>query len=79
MGTQGIHQNIPASDAELTPSFGIDYISPPLVMEKLIPVNSRPPTMSLLREVEHTPAMIIKLRLILIMHPDHLGQNKTFH
>ena len=82
MGTLGIHQDIPASDAELTPRFGIDYISPPLVMEKIIPVNSRvittPPTMSLLLEVECTPAIIIKPRLMLIMHPDHLSRNKTF-
>ena len=68
MGTWGIHQNIPASDAELTPGFGIDYISPPLVMEKLIPVNSReitrPPTMSLLLEVERMPAIIDRWSMI---------------
>ena len=41
MGTLGVHQNIPASDTKLTYSLGIYSIGPPLVKDKLIPVNSR--------------------------------------
>ena len=41
MGTLGVHQNIPASDTKLTTILSIDFINPPLVMDKLIPVNSR--------------------------------------
>ena len=39
--TLGVHQNTTASDTKLTPSLGIYYISHPLVMDKLIAVNSR--------------------------------------
>ena len=65
MGTLGVHQNIPASDTKLTHSLCI-YIGPPLVMDKLIPVNSRaitsPPEMGPLLDVECNPAVIIKPR-----------------
>ena len=64
MGTLGVHQIIPASDTKLTPRLGINFISTPVVMNKLIPVHSRvitsPPKMSLLIEVEYTPAVTIK-------------------
>ena len=70
MGTLGVHQNIPASDTKLTQSLGIYSIGPPLVMDKLIPVNSRaitsPPEMSLLLEVEYTPSVIINQGLSLL-------------
>ena len=83
MGTVGVHQNIPASDTKLTPSLGINFISPHLVMDKHIPVNlksiTRLPTMSLLLEVERIPAVIIKPRLILVTHTDHLSRNKSFN
>ena len=76
MGTLGVHQNISASDIKVTPSLGRDYIGPPLVMDKLIPVKSRgitsPPTMSSRLEVKRTPAVITKLRFILVTHTDHL-------
>ena len=66
MGTLGVHQFIPASDTKLKAGPGINFIRPPLVMDKLIPVNSRavtiPPKMSLLHEVERT----------LVTHKDHL-------
>ena len=56
MGTLGVHQNIPASNTKLTHSLGIYSIGPPLVIDKLIPVNARAitslPEMSLLLEVE---------------------------
>lgn len=62
------------------PGLGIYYISPPLVIDKLIPVNSRvimrPPKMSLMIEVECTSAVIINQGLSL-SHTDHISQNKT--
>ena len=83
MGILGVHQNIPSSDAKLTPSLGIYYISPPLVMDKLITVKSRaiknPPKMSLLLEVIRTAAIIIKPRRILVTHTDHFSLNETFN
>ena len=83
MGTLVIHQNIPASDTKLTHSLGIYSIGPPLVMDKLVPVNSRaitsPPEMGPQLDVEYKPAVIIKPRFFLVMHPDHLSQNKTFN
>ena len=46
-------------------------------MDKLLPVNPRvitgPPKMSLLLEAKSMPALIIKPRLILVMHMDDLG------
>ena len=81
MGTLGIHQNIPAT--KLMHSLGIYSIGPPLVMDKLIPVISKgitsPPEMGPMLEVECKPAVIIKSRFLLVMHTDHLGQNKTFN
>ena len=79
MATLGIHQNIHVCDTKQMSSLGIDYISSPLVMDKLIPINSRlimsPPKLSLLLEVVHTPAVIIKIRLILVTHIVHLRTN----
>ena len=64
MGTLGVHQKIPASDTKLTHCLGIYSIGPPLVIYKLIPVNSRaitsPPEMGPLLDVECKPAAIIK-------------------
>ena len=82
MGTLGVHQNIPASDTKLTHSLGIYSIGPPLVMEKLIKVNSRAitsrPEMSVLLEVECTPADIIKRRFIIVTHT-LVGDKCTFN
>ena len=67
MGTLGVHHNIPVSDTELTLSLGIDFISTPMAIDKLdlIPVNSRaitnPLNMSLKRDIECTPAVIIEI------------------
>ena len=84
METRGVDQNISASDTKLTTSLSIDYINPLLVMDKLILGNSRtntsPPKISLLLEVECTPAAeIIKPRLILAMNKSYLCWNKTFY
>ena len=82
MGTLNIHQNIPASDTKLTHSLSIYSIGTSLVMDKLIPVNSRaitsPLEMGRLLDVECKPAVIIKPRFILVMHTDHLSRKKTF-
>ena len=40
MGTLGVYQNILAFDTKLMHSLGIYSIGPPLVMDKLIPINS---------------------------------------
>ena len=83
MGTLGVHQNIPASDTKLTHSLGIHSIGNPLVMDKLIPVILRaitsPPEMGSLLDVECKPAVIIKPRLILVTHTDHLSRNKALN
>ena len=74
MGTMGVHQNILASDTKLIHSFGIYSIGPPLVMDKLITVNSRavtsPPEIGPLRDVECKPEVIIKQRFIFAMHTE---------
>ena len=79
IGTLGVQQNIPASDARLMPSLFMD-ICHPLVMDKLILVNLRaitsPPKMSPLLEVECTPAVIIYPRLVLVMLTDDLVGTK---
>ena len=83
MGTLGVHQNIPASDTKLKHSLGIYSIGPPLLMDELSPVNSReitsPPEMGPLLDIECKPAVIIKPRLILVTHKDHLSPNKMFN
>ena len=84
MGTLGIHQNIPASDTKLMPSLCINFITHPLVMDILIPVNFRvitsPPKLNLLLEVDMVTASVtIKPRLIFVMHADNLRWNKTFN
>ena len=83
MGTLGVHQNIPASDTKLTHSLGMYSIGPPLIMDKLIPVISRPitspPEMAPLLDVECNPVVTIKPRFILVTHTDDLSRNKTFN
>ena len=83
MGTLGVHQNIPSFDTKLTHSIGIYIIGPPLVMDKLISVNSRaipsPSEMGPLLDVECKPAVIIEPRFILVTHTDHLSRNKMFN
>ena len=69
MLTLGVDQNIHTTNTKLMPSLGIYFISPSLVMDKLIPVNSReitsPPKMSLLLEVERTPAILINMLIVM--------------
>ena len=83
MGTLGIHQNITDFHIKLMHSLGICSIGPSLVMDKLIPANSRaitsPPEMGPLLDVECKPAVIIKPRFILVKNTDHLSRNKTFN
>ena len=83
METLSIHQNIPSSDSKLMHSLGIYSIGLPMVMDKLIPVNSTvitsPLEMSLLLEVKCTPVVIIKQWFILVTQPDHLSRYKTFN
>ena len=82
METLGIYQNIPVSDTKLMVSLCIDFISPHLVVDKLIPVNSRaitsPPKISNLLEVKCMPAVIIEPKLILVLHMNDLNWYKTF-
>ena len=60
----GIHHNSPLYDTKLAARLGIDFISPPLVADTLIPFDLRvitsPPKMSPWHEVECMPADIIK-------------------
>ena len=67
-----IHKNIPVSDTKLTLGFRVGFISSHLAADRLLPVNLRvitgPPKISILFEAESTPALIIKPRIILVMH-----------
>ena len=70
-------KNITVSVAKLTLSLQVGFISSHLTADKLFPVNPRaitgPPKMSLLLEAKSMPALIIKLRFILVSHTDDLG------
>ena len=61
----------------------VGFISPHLTADKLFPVNAgamtSPLKLSLLHQVKSTPALIVKPRLILVMHTDDLGQYITFN
>ena len=76
-----IHMNSPVSITELILGLWVGFISSHLTVNKLYPVNPRaitgPLKMSLLLEAKSIPALIIKLRLILVMHTDDLGWNTT--
>ena len=83
MRRPGIHKNILVSGTKATPGLRVGFISAHLTVDKLFPVNPRaitgPPKMSLLLEGKSMPALIIKLRLILVAHTNDLGWNKTFN
>ena len=72
-----INKNSPDPISKLTLGFRIGFISSHLTANKLFPVNPRaitdPPKMSLLLEAKTMPALIIKLRYILVTHTDDLG------
>ena len=72
-----MHKNIPVSVTKLMPGIRVDFIGSHLTVDRLFPVNQRvimgPPKMSLLLEAKCMPALIIKQRLILVMHTDDLG------
>ena len=71
------HKNIPVTITELTLGLRVGSISSHLIVDKLFPVNQRaitgPPKMSLLLEAKSMPALIIKIRFILVMHMDDSG------
>ena len=77
----GVHKNIPVSNTKLTLGLRVGFVSSHLTEDKLFLVNARaitgPPKMSLLLEVKSTPALIVKPRLILVMHTDDLGRYIT--
>ena len=72
-----VHENIDVSATKLMLSLRVCFISSDLTANKLFPINPRavtgPPKMSLLLEVESTPALIIEPRLILVTYTDDLG------
>ena len=72
-----IHKIIPVSVTKLTLNLRVGFISSHLTGDKLFPVNPRaitgPPNMSLLLKAKSITALIIKPRLILVMHTDDLG------
>ena len=76
-----VHENIDVSDTKLMLGLRVCFISSDLTANKLFPINSRaitgPPKMSLLLEVESTPAYIIEPRLILVTYMDDLGRYIT--
>ena len=67
MRVLGIHKNIPVSDTNLTLGLQVGFISP---------VNPRaitdPSKLGLQLEDRNTPALIINLWLIFVMHDDDL-------
>ena len=76
-----VHKNMPVSVTKLTLSLRVGFISSYLTADKLFPVNPRaitgPPKMSLLLEAKSMPALIIKPRLIPVLHTDDLGSYMT--
>ena len=76
MRGMNIYQNLPVSVNKLMLGLQVDFISSRLAADKLFPVNPRaitgPPKISLLLEAKSMPALIIKPRLILVMHLDAL-------
>ena len=72
-----IRKNIPVSVTKLTLGLRVGFILSHLTANKLFPANPRvitgPPKMSLLLEAKSMPALIIKPRIILVMHTDDLA------
>ena len=66
----GVNKNIPVPDTKLTLILRVGFISSHMRADKLLPVNQRanvgPPKISLLHEVNSTPSLIMKPRLILV-------------
>ena len=71
-----IHKNIPVSDSKVTLGLRVGSIFSQLTADKHFPVNPRvitgPPKMRFLLDAQSTPALITKLRLILVVHTDDL-------
>ena len=72
-----VHTNIPVSITKLTLGLQVGFIGSHMIADKLFPINPRaitgPLKMSLLFEAKSMPALIIKLRFILVTHTDDLG------
>ena len=72
-----IHKNVPDSVTKLMFGHRVGFISSHLTMDKPFPVNPiaimGQLKMSLLLEAKSIPALIIKPRLILVMHTNDLG------
>ena len=77
MRGMNIHKNIPVFVTKLTIGLRVGFNSSHLTADKLFPVNPRaitgPPKMGLLLEAKRMPALIIKLRLIIVTHMDAIG------
>ena len=77
MSAMKIHMNIPVSVTKLMLGHRVGFISSHLKTDKLFPVNPRamtgPPKMSDMLEAKSMRALIIKPRLILVMHTNDLG------
>ena len=77
----GVHKNILVSDTKRSLGLRVSFIGSHLTADKLFPVNPRAITdsskMNLLLEVKSTPALIVKPRLILVVHTDDLGRYIT--
>ena len=76
-----IYKNIPVSFTKLQLGLRVGFISSHLTAGKLFPVNPKAitslPKIRLLLEAKGMPALIIKPRLILVTHTDHLGWYTT--
>ena len=74
----GIHKNIPVYATNLTAGLGLGSISSHMTADKLFPINQRaitgPPKISLMLETKSIPALIVKPRLILLVHTDDQQQ-----
>ena len=82
MRGMNIHKNIAGYFTELMLGHLVGFISSYLTMDKLFRVNLRaitgPPKMSLPLEAKSMPSLIIKPRLIHVIHTDNLGFYITF-
>ena len=76
-----IHKNSPVSVTKLTFGLRVGFINSHLTVDKLFPVNPRvitgPPKMSFLLEAKSMAALVIKPRLILVVHTDDHSWSTT--
>ena len=76
MRGQDIHKNVPVSVTKLTLRLRLLFISARLTTDKLSQVNdiaiTGSPKMSLALEAKNMPAVIIKIKFLLVQHTDDL-------